>query len=121
MSAPEQVQVSRAIELWFFRDISDEQRRALIGLTLGEAVAGEATNHSWQRLCLKRILRHTTQSDLLAAMREAAEALKPFAFAAAHAPKIGKKPHDFVLTSEFDAASAALAKLTAAIDQMGGG
>lgn len=42
------------------------------------------------------------------------EALKPFAFAAEHALEIDKKPHDFVLTSEFEDARAALAQAEAA-------
>ncbi len=45
------------IELWFFRELSDDQRRKLIELTLGKDCAEEAKPHAWQRLCLKRILR----------------------------------------------------------------
>lgn len=47
----------RAFELWFFRDIVDDQRSKLIALMLGGAVAKEATNHGTQRLCLKYILK----------------------------------------------------------------
>lgn len=47
----------RAFELWFFRDIVDDQRSKLIALMLGGAVANEATNHGTQRLCLKYILK----------------------------------------------------------------
>ena len=50
-----EMEVTLAIELWFFRDLSDEQRRSLIRLTLGQGCADEAANHGLQRLCLKRI------------------------------------------------------------------
>ncbi|MEQ5789050.1 hypothetical protein J3454_14230 [Erythrobacter sp. NFXS35] len=64
MTAPVTGTPARAIELWFFRDLSDEQRRALIGLALGKGCADEATNHSWQRLCLRRILAtHRTAAE----------------------------------------------------------
>jgi hypothetical protein len=50
------------------------------------------------------------RDELVEALEVAREALKPFAFAAEHAPKIAKPPHAFVTTSEFIAARAALAK-----------
>lgn len=50
-------QIARALELWFFRELSDEQRRSLFRLAYGDRYASEATMHSHQRLLLRRVLR----------------------------------------------------------------
>lgn len=60
-------EAAMAIELWFFRDISDEQRGQLIALCLGRKVADEAKCHNWQRICLKRIIRNLIDRHLPAA------------------------------------------------------
>jgi hypothetical protein len=68
-----------AIMIWFFRDISDEQRTALIYLVFGDKVAAEATNHGLQRLCLRKALdqiRHQSTAPLIAALEQAREALQ---------------------------------------------
>jgi len=57
--------------------------------------------------------RTSAEADSARLIAMACEALKPFAFAADHAPKINKKPHDFVLTSEFCAARESYAALRA--------
>ena len=46
-----------------------------------------------------------------ALLEKAVAALKPFAFAAKYAPEIKARPHDFVLTSEFNAARTTLAEI----------
>ena len=65
-----------AIELWFFRDLSDGQRGSLIYLVLGDKIAGEATNHGLQRVCLKRIIQQIRETALTTAQSEAAELRK---------------------------------------------
>lgn len=60
-------EAAKAIELWFFRDISDEQRGQLIALCLGRKVADEAKCHNWQRICLKRIIKNLPDRHLPAA------------------------------------------------------
>lgn len=52
-----EVDAERAFRLWFFRDLSDEQRRGLIRLILGAGCADECTNHGYQRVALNFILR----------------------------------------------------------------
>lgn len=48
----------RVFELWFFRDISDEQRLGLIRLICGDGIAKECgPTHGYQRHALK-IIRH---------------------------------------------------------------
>ncbi len=56
--------------------------------------------------------RHAATAESNRLLGMACEALRPFAFAAEHAPKIGKKPHDFVLIKvEFETARATLAAI----------
>lgn len=50
----EQADAARKLELWFFRDMSDEQRLKLLAL-FGLAVKGSET-HGAQKLALRRIL-----------------------------------------------------------------
>ena len=49
-------QLREALVLWFFRDISDDQRVSLIRLCLGAPIADEVKNHGHQRICLNRII-----------------------------------------------------------------
>lgn len=74
----EEAKADDAIELWFFSDLSEEQRTGLIYLVFGEKIAAEAKNHGLQRICLRRALHQirrsaTTHKDAL--LREAVEIL----------------------------------------------
>jgi len=42
-------------KLWFFRDLSDDQRIGLFRLALGDGIAREATNHGLQRHALRAL------------------------------------------------------------------
>lgn len=82
----EEIVVTEAVKLWFFRDLTDGQRRELIRLTLGEGCAKEATNHSRQRFCLNHILRlaaEQAQAAEIAELRAERDALleKPLSLA----------------------------------------
>lgn len=62
----------RKLDLWFFRDLSDEQRKSLISLVYGPGIAAEATPHAWQRRVFRRVLDDIALAAL-AAMPDVAE------------------------------------------------
>ena len=99
------------MELWFFRDLSDDQRLALIRLAFNPDIARDAgkTQHN-QRLCLRVILDRAAATALaerdaelaatkaeLARMREALERIK------AHAIKLRNGTDDWFELVEFEA------------------
>ena len=59
-AAATQGEYDKRVQLWFFRELTSDQRLALFKLC-GLPVDEIGHNHSHQRLCLKRILRRTGQ------------------------------------------------------------
>lgn len=49
-------ELTSKVELWFFRDMSDEARRKLVAMVFGTEAAEEADTHANQRMCLRNIL-----------------------------------------------------------------
>ena len=68
MAAPDGL---ATLELWFFRELSGEQRSSLIRLAMGQKIADECGEvYSHQRKALRRILASLSASNV---MRDAPE------------------------------------------------
>ena len=59
-----------ALDLWFFKDLSDDQRRSLFYHVFGDKIAEEAKSHGLQRLCLKRIVMQIGETARAALAQE---------------------------------------------------
>jgi len=63
-----------ALQLWFFRDLSDDQRSKLFALWLGKEAAQEANSHIIQRRLLHRLVRTAYAPPALPAPEQPAQA-----------------------------------------------
>jgi Restriction alleviation protein Lar len=129
MSAPEQVQELLPCPVPWCGEA--EQLSFIVSMWAGNACVECLTCHARgpysenkEQAIAAWNTRHTAQSDLLAVMREAKEALglllEPLERAASEMQANGKVLDEHA-DSAFGKARASVAKLTAAIDQMGGG
>lgn len=112
MSAPEQVQVTQRAE-----EVAEEIVSAANIVTNGGYYEIDIDAVSVAVARFEAETRHTAQSDLLAAMREAAEWLRAISTWLLETDNDMKLPNGVLDTDPLDIAD----KLTAAIDQMGGG
>lgn len=55
-------EAKRKLGLWFFRDLSDEQRGKLFGL-FGMTDAQKSTNHGYQAMALAHVVRLVSTTE----------------------------------------------------------
>lgn len=111
-------QIDRAFDLWFFRELSDEQRLSLIRLALGEKIEKECgPMHGHQRHAIKHIKRNISATAISTLQAEVAGMRHKLAILQTHHLVAGNAPFTEddiwrLLRQETDRATAAETKTT---------